>query len=321
MGPFAVTAVQTLHVDLLFLGVHGMDPHSGFTTPNVNEANVDRALVDSARAFRSAPPEVARLPMRSVGTGGSLIPRSGGHPVGQRCAHAGLAGSPRRTPQCGTQRCMRAHHDELSRAGYAPRTCHRWMVDKPADRSEDAVVHVDGRPQGQRSMIHSSCVVRFFSASGSAMPLRASSLRHNLAALPQRSEACRPMARPKDENRLSDYVAQHLRRDLASAGVVVNREVEIRRTAGSGIGERTDIRVDAIAQGEAEVRDVLSLITETKGCWNRDLTPGLKAQLVEQYMKHVGKTQGIYLLVWFNADDWDKTDSRRQAVRVTTPRK
>ena len=31
------------------MGVHGMDPHSGFTTPNVLEADTDRALVASGR--------------------------------------------------------------------------------------------------------------------------------------------------------------------------------------------------------------------------------------------------------------------------------
>jgi DeoR/GlpR family transcriptional regulator of sugar metabolism len=49
VGPFAVAALQTVHVDLVFMGVHGIDPHSGFTTPNVLEADTDRALVDSGR--------------------------------------------------------------------------------------------------------------------------------------------------------------------------------------------------------------------------------------------------------------------------------
>lgn len=49
VGPFAVAALRTLHVDLVFIGVHGMDPHSGFTTPNVLEADTDRALVASGR--------------------------------------------------------------------------------------------------------------------------------------------------------------------------------------------------------------------------------------------------------------------------------
>jgi DeoR/GlpR family transcriptional regulator of sugar metabolism len=49
VGPFAVAALRTIHLDLVFMGVHGMDLRSGFTTPNVLEADTDRALVASGR--------------------------------------------------------------------------------------------------------------------------------------------------------------------------------------------------------------------------------------------------------------------------------
>jgi DeoR/GlpR family transcriptional regulator of sugar metabolism len=49
VGPFAVAALRTVHVDRVFVGVHGMDPHSGFTCPNLLEADTDRALIDSGR--------------------------------------------------------------------------------------------------------------------------------------------------------------------------------------------------------------------------------------------------------------------------------
>jgi DeoR/GlpR family transcriptional regulator of sugar metabolism len=49
VGPFAVAALRTVHVDLVFVGVHGMDPHSGFTCPNLLEAETDRALIEAAR--------------------------------------------------------------------------------------------------------------------------------------------------------------------------------------------------------------------------------------------------------------------------------
>lgn len=48
-GPFAVAALRTVHVDLVFMGVHGMDPRSGFTCPNLLEADTDRALIESGR--------------------------------------------------------------------------------------------------------------------------------------------------------------------------------------------------------------------------------------------------------------------------------
>jgi DeoR/GlpR family transcriptional regulator of sugar metabolism len=49
VGPVADSAVRTMHVDLLFMGVHGMAERGGFTTPNLLEAETNRALLRSAR--------------------------------------------------------------------------------------------------------------------------------------------------------------------------------------------------------------------------------------------------------------------------------
>jgi DeoR/GlpR family transcriptional regulator of sugar metabolism len=48
VGPVAVDSLRGLHVDLLFLGVHGMTARAGLTTPNIVEAETNRALVASA---------------------------------------------------------------------------------------------------------------------------------------------------------------------------------------------------------------------------------------------------------------------------------
>jgi DeoR/GlpR family transcriptional regulator of sugar metabolism len=48
VGPVAVAAVRTLHVDLLFLGVHGMSERTGYTTPNLMESDTNRALISAA---------------------------------------------------------------------------------------------------------------------------------------------------------------------------------------------------------------------------------------------------------------------------------
>ncbi|PTA44449.1 DeoR/GlpR family DNA-binding transcription regulator [Micromonospora sp. RP3T] len=48
VGPLAVAAVAALHLDLLFLGVHGISERAGFTTPNLMEADTNRALVAAA---------------------------------------------------------------------------------------------------------------------------------------------------------------------------------------------------------------------------------------------------------------------------------
>lgn len=49
VGPIANAALKQLNLDLLFLGVHGMDAEAGFTTPNLLEAETDRAFVAAAR--------------------------------------------------------------------------------------------------------------------------------------------------------------------------------------------------------------------------------------------------------------------------------
>ncbi len=49
VGPVAVGALRRLHVDWLLMGVHGMDAEAGFTTPNLAEAETNRALLTSAR--------------------------------------------------------------------------------------------------------------------------------------------------------------------------------------------------------------------------------------------------------------------------------
>jgi DeoR/GlpR family transcriptional regulator of sugar metabolism len=48
VGPVAVRALRSLHVDLLFMGVHGMSPATGFMTPNLLEAETNQALIASA---------------------------------------------------------------------------------------------------------------------------------------------------------------------------------------------------------------------------------------------------------------------------------
>ena len=49
VGPVAVNALRQLHLDIVFMGVHGMDVRSGFTTPNLLEADANRAFADASR--------------------------------------------------------------------------------------------------------------------------------------------------------------------------------------------------------------------------------------------------------------------------------
>jgi DeoR/GlpR family transcriptional regulator of sugar metabolism len=48
VGPQAIEALKGLHADKMFLGADGLTFSNGVTTANVLEAEVDRALVQSA---------------------------------------------------------------------------------------------------------------------------------------------------------------------------------------------------------------------------------------------------------------------------------
>jgi DeoR/GlpR family transcriptional regulator of sugar metabolism len=49
VGQFAVSQLRAVHLDAVFMGVHGMDRRAGFTCPNLLEADTDRAMVEAGR--------------------------------------------------------------------------------------------------------------------------------------------------------------------------------------------------------------------------------------------------------------------------------
>lgn len=48
VGPLATAALAQLHVDICFMGIHGMTAEDGFTTPNMLEAQANQAFMASA---------------------------------------------------------------------------------------------------------------------------------------------------------------------------------------------------------------------------------------------------------------------------------
>ncbi|MGV9271357.1 DeoR/GlpR family DNA-binding transcription regulator [Kitasatospora sp. NPDC003701] len=49
VGPLADQSIRSLHVDLVILGAYGVSERAGLTTPNLAEAQTNRALIASAR--------------------------------------------------------------------------------------------------------------------------------------------------------------------------------------------------------------------------------------------------------------------------------
>lgn len=124
------------------------------------------------------------------------------------------------------------------------------------------------------------------------------------------------MGQPKTEDEVSDYLASHLKDFITPRSVVVNREVQVRRSRPSGIGERVDLRFDAIAPATqySPDREQLTVVAEVKCCWNTDLLTSMRSQLADRYMADVGAKAGIYIVVWFDTESWSLEDSRRRAV-------
>lgn len=117
--------------------------------------------------------------------------------------------------------------------------------------------------------------------------------------------------RPKSEDRMSDFVLHHLRADLPL--LVVNREVQVQNLKETGIGERVDLKV--------ETRDAsgnpMTLIVESKGCWNDGLLTAMEQQLHDRYMKQTHADAGIYLVGWFACDRW-KAGPKKTACQKHT---
>ncbi|WP_028778879.1 NACHT domain-containing protein [Shimazuella kribbensis] len=117
--------------------------------------------------------------------------------------------------------------------------------------------------------------------------------------------------KPVDENELSDYIKHYLDKTLKMRGIIVNREVEIRKGYGNKKGERTDIQVDAVIKNNKNTNyDVITVIIEVKGCWHQEIRTAMETQLVNRYLLENECRNGLYLVGWFNCDHWDKADSR-----------
>lgn len=121
--------------------------------------------------------------------------------------------------------------------------------------------------------------------------------------------------RPKSEDEVSDYLRSRMNDYFGGRGIIVNREVQVRRLRPSGVGERTDLRIDASTNGG----ESLALAGEVKGCWNSEVETAIQTQLVDRYMSDLQSDFGLYIVVWFDVGNWDEGDSRRRQVGRRTP--
>jgi hypothetical protein len=111
-------------------------------------------------------------------------------------------------------------------------------------------------------------------------------------------------ARPKNEGELSDWLKRWIANDLRGQGIVVGREVQLRAAPGGALGERPDLLIEAVAGERVDGADVVCVVVEVKGCWNRDLDIAMRSQLADRYLDSEQRRQGIYTVGWFAADNW-----------------
>jgi hypothetical protein len=119
---------------------------------------------------------------------------------------------------------------------------------------------------------------------------------------------------PKQEEDVSDYIVRFLRRDLVDRGIVLNREVQIRRgRRGEMPGQDTDIHVDAVPPENMQESHYgpVSVVVEVKGTWNDGLITDMEIQLRDRYLRNSGCRTGLYVAAHFKANSWRATDTRR----------
>jgi hypothetical protein len=101
--------------------------------------------------------------------------------------------------------------------------------------------------------------------------------------------------RPKSEDEISLYLRNRLTDRLAERGVVVNREVQVRPTSRSGVGERTDLHIDAVTQATTTGPPTITIVGEVKGAWNPEGETAMQSQLLDRYMRDTGSRHGIFV--------------------------
>lgn len=123
--------------------------------------------------------------------------------------------------------------------------------------------------------------------------------------------------RPVDEPDLSDRITRHLVDDLQERGIIVNREVKIRRGRPGFEGQQTDIYVDAMSSTttESDVQERITVVVEVKGCWNSGVQTAMKTQLADRYLCDGACTHGLYVVGWFIDDGWGDADERKAVAK------
>lgn len=108
------------------------------------------------------------------------------------------------------------------------------------------------------------------------------------------------LKKPFSEQRLSDFLKFYLDREWRGGRIIINREVEIKNLHDFGIGERTDLLVQAISPDGNVHQPHPCVVIEVKPDNKAKPQKDISDQLVGKYLDGESRTCGIYLVGWFD---------------------
>jgi hypothetical protein len=116
--------------------------------------------------------------------------------------------------------------------------------------------------------------------------------------------------KPFSEQRLSDFLKFYMDREWRGRRIIINREVEIRNLRTFGIGERTDLLIQAMLPEEESYKSHPCVVIEVKV--DSNVKPeDIPEQLVGKYLDGEARACGIYLVGWFG-----KSSSNLESIRT-----
>jgi hypothetical protein len=102
---------------------------------------------------------------------------------------------------------------------------------------------------------------------------------------------------PQSEDSITDWIQRRLEERLAT-GVIVDREVQVKREKPKGVGTR----IDCVATTVTETKSIARVLFEAKLANNNEVSTAMREQLIDRYLIPQGRRHGILLVYWIHPD-------------------
>lgn len=117
---------------------------------------------------------------------------------------------------------------------------------------------------------------------------------------------------PKPEENLSDYIKQHLDRELKTRGISSYREVQLRKPNYIPAGRKGEVTDIYVSFTHPKTKESFNVVIEVKGSNNAEVNTNMKAQLSDRYLETDNCKHGIYLVAWYNCKAYKKQINKTQ---------